>query len=117
MGRQVPLALTVRCQPAGAEAEAAVAAAGPPQPLALGLEVEPSTAPAEIMLLHNGVRLPQRELVRPQAHPLHSPHMPPKDNSRKLQIPSRTRPTTRFSPNNSISGIIAAPVLPLIHLQ
>ncbi len=63
LGRQVPLALSVACRPSGAGAEAAVAAAGPAQPLMCALEVEPSTAPAAIVLLHDGRPLPQRELV------------------------------------------------------
>lgn len=67
LGRQVPLALSVSCRPADAGAEAAVAAAGPAQPLVCALEVEPSTAPAAIVLLHDGQQLPQRELV---GHPI-----------------------------------------------
>lgn len=70
LGRQVPLALSVSCRPADAGAEAAVAAAGPAQPLVCALEVEPSTAPAAIVLLHDGQHLPQRELVGHPIHPL-----------------------------------------------
>ena len=65
LGQRVPLRLSVKCRPADADAATAVAAAGPPQPLVCALEVEPSTAPAAILLLHDGQPLPQRELVRP----------------------------------------------------
>ena len=46
-----------------------MAAAGPAQPLVCALEVEPSTAPAAIVLLHDGQQLPQRELVGHPTHP------------------------------------------------
>ena len=48
---------------ADAGAEAALAAAGPPRAILLGVEVEPSNAPASLVILHQGEPLPQKPLV------------------------------------------------------
>ena len=48
---------------ADAGAEAALAAAGPARAILLGVEVEPSSAPASLVILHNGQPLPQKPLV------------------------------------------------------
>ncbi len=74
LGQRVPLTLSIKCRLADADAASAVAAAGPPQPLVCALEVEPSTAPAAILLLHDGQPLPQCELVR---LPCHAPSKTP----------------------------------------
>ena len=48
---------------ADAGAEAALAAAGPARAILLGVEVEPSSAPASLVILHNGQPLLQKPLV------------------------------------------------------
>ncbi len=55
--------LTLDYEPADAAAEAALAFAGPCQAISLGIEVEPSTEPASLVLLHQGEQLPQKPLV------------------------------------------------------
>ena len=66
LGKPALFSLTAVCQPADAAAKAAVAAAGPAQPLACSIQVEPSTAPAALVLIQNGRPLPQRTLVNQQ---------------------------------------------------
>ena len=55
--------LSLDYTPADAGAEAALAAAGPARAILLGVEVEPSSAPASLVILHNGQPLPQKPLV------------------------------------------------------
>ena len=63
LGKQVPVTLRTLCHASSTAAEAALLAAGPPAPLTASLEVEPTTAPASLVLLRDGVPLPTRELV------------------------------------------------------
>ncbi len=53
---------------ADAGAEAALAAAGPARAILLGVEVEPSSAPASLVILHQGQPLPQKPLVSRRMH-------------------------------------------------
>ena len=55
--------LSLDYEAADAAAEAALAFAGPCQAISLGIEVEPSTEPASLVLLHQGEPLPQKPLV------------------------------------------------------
>ncbi len=62
--------LSLDYEPADAAAEAALAFAGPCQAISLGIEVEPSTEPASLVLLHHGELLPQKPLVCCGSFPL-----------------------------------------------
>ena len=56
--------LSLDYEAADGGAEAALAFAGPCQAISLGIDVEPSTEPAALVLLHQGEPLPQKPLVR-----------------------------------------------------
>lgn len=60
--------LSVRCQPAGPGAEAAVAAGGGSETLELGVAVAPSGEPMSLRVLRGGQPLPTRLLARPARH-------------------------------------------------
>ena len=64
LGKQLPVTLRTLCHASSAPAEAALLAGGPPAPLLASMEVEPTTAPASLVLLRDGVPLQTRELVR-----------------------------------------------------
>ena len=55
--------LSLDYEAANSGAEAALAIAGPCQAISLGIDVEPSTEPAGLLLLHNGEPIPQKPLV------------------------------------------------------
>jgi hypothetical protein len=60
--------LSVRCQPGGPGAEAAVTAGGGSEALELGVAVAPSGEPMSLRVLRGGQPLPMRLLARPACH-------------------------------------------------
>ncbi len=62
-GKPLPLTLRTLCHASSAAAEAALLAGGPPAPLLALIEVEPTTVPASLVLLRDGVPLQIRDLV------------------------------------------------------
>lgn len=76
VGKPVSLLLSLDHKAANPAAEAALNLAGPCQAISLGVEVEPSTAPAALVLLMNGEVLPQRPMVgRIGLQPLFDRHL------------------------------------------
>jgi hypothetical protein len=63
LGKPALLTMSLECTPLDPAAGAAAAACGSAKRLLCSVHVEPSTAPAAIVLLRNGAPLPQRELV------------------------------------------------------
>ena len=63
LGKQIPITLRTLCNASSTAAEAALLAGGPPAPLLALLEVVPTTAPASLVLLRDGVPLQIRDLV------------------------------------------------------